>query len=197
MKFTYISLSAVCLGLVLHAGVQAQSMQTFVLGASNKPGFPSQEMARLQIEQSGADTKWKLSANWNDAYNVSNPFVMGLEFDMRSGRINQSSLPLFDVTGQIGLKSFGNNGVFFETANNARRFTDGEAASWVFKNTRLADFVVQNLHINAMYNGQSVKFAPMTPVPEPASYAMLLCGLAAVSLLWRKPQQRELNVRPS
>lgn len=162
------------------------TITTFILGASNVAGFPSQEMGRLRIEQIGVDTKWTLSANWDNKYNSSNPFVFGLDYSMKSGSISQSSLPLFDVVGQIGVKSFGSSGVFFNPSNNTNRFTDGESASWLFKNTNLNSFLIKDLHVNAIYNGQSVKFAPMTPVPEPETYAMMLAGLAAIGLLRKK-----------
>lgn len=162
------------------------SIQDFVFGLSNTPGFPSQEMGRLRIEQFGADTKWTLSADWANSHNSSNPFVFGVDFSMNSGRINQPSLPLFDVVGQVGVKSFNDRGVFFNPSNNTNRFTDGEKVSWIFKNTTISNFLIKDLHVNSIYNGQSVKFAPMTPVPEAETYAMLLAGLAMVGLFKHK-----------
>ncbi|WP_338846661.1 PEP-CTERM sorting domain-containing protein [Massilia sp. W12] len=159
-----------------------------MLGASNIAGFPSQEMGRLTILQDGADTKWTLSANWADAYNASNPYVMGLEFSMLSGNLNQASLPLFDVAGQVGVKSFGRNGVVFTSANNSNRFTDGEQASWIFRNTNVEQFLIQNMHVNAIYNGQSVKFAPLS-VPEPETWGIMLAGLALLGL--RRYQRKQ------
>ncbi|MGS0922050.1 hypothetical protein ACVBGD_29035, partial [Klebsiella pneumoniae] len=50
------------------APVASGSIVQLVLGISNRLDFPSKEMARLRIEQVGADTKWSLAVNWNDQY---------------------------------------------------------------------------------------------------------------------------------
>ncbi len=166
------------------------TVQDFVLGLSNNAGFPSQDMGHLRLEQVGADTKWTLSADWDNKYNSSKPFVFGLDFSMKSGSISQSSLPLFDVVGAVSVKSFGDRGVFFNPSNNTNRFTDGEKVSWLFKNTNVSNFLIKDLHVNAIYNGQSVKFGPMTPVPEPETYALMLAGLAALGVMSKRRQAK-------
>ncbi|MBI3230920.1 MAG: PEP-CTERM sorting domain-containing protein [Burkholderiales bacterium] len=169
--------------------VPSGTVQNFVLGLSNTAGFPSQNMGTLRLEQIGADTKWTLAANWDNKYNSGNPFVFGLDFAMTSGSLSQSTLPLFDVTGTVAVKSFGSSGVFFNPSNNANRFNDGEKVSWLFKSTNISNFLIKDLHVNAIYNGQSVKFAPMTPVPEPETYAMMAVGLAALVAMRRRQQK--------
>ncbi len=164
------------------------TVQNFVLGLSNNAGFPSQDMGHLRLEQLGADTKWTLSADWDNKYNTSSPFVFALDYAMSSGSISQSTLPLFDVVGAVSVRSFGSRGVFFNPSNNTNRFTDGEKVSWLFKNTNVSNFLIKDLHVNAIYNGQSVKFAPMTPVPEPETYALMLAGIAALGLVRRRRQ---------
>lgn len=166
----------------------------YVLGVSNIVDFPSQEMARLRIEQVGADTKWTLSVNWNDVYNVTAPFVQSLNFSMTAGQVTQKTLPLFDVMGAVGVKSFGSTGIDFISANSNNRLSDGERASWVFTNTNLVNFVVRDLHVNSIFNGQSVKFTPVTVVPEPATYAMLLLGIAGLTLMSSKKRQDRKTV---
>lgn len=162
-----------------------------IFNQSNNTGFPDQNMGSLKIEQIGADTRWTLSANWDNRLNSGNPFVFGIDYRMNSGRISQSSLPLFDVVGQVAVKSFGERGVFFNPSNNANRFTDGEKASWIFRNTQIANFMIQDLHVNAVYNGQSVKFGPTAPVPEPETYAMMLAGLMGVGFVARRKKAKQ------
>lgn len=156
-------------------------MLSFVMSVSNREGFPSQQMGLLTLQQQGADTRWTLSANWAHGYDSSNPFVMALGFSLRYGGLSQDRLSLNNLSGQVGLKSFDQNGVFFTSSNSSARFTNGEQVSWVFKNTRLDQFLIKELHINALYNGQSVKFAPMS-VPEPETWGVMLAGFALLGL---------------
>ena len=165
----------------------AASVADFVFSISNNAGFPSQQVGTLKIEQVGADTKWTLKADWNNSLNSGNPFVFGIDFALNPGtQISNTSLSLFDVVGQVRVRDFNSRGVFFNTANNTNRFTDGEAASWIFNNTTIAGFNIKDLHVNSIYNGGSVKFAPTSPVPEPETYAMMLAGLAGLGFMARR-----------
>ncbi|WP_338846660.1 hypothetical protein V8J88_23245 [Massilia sp. W12] len=158
---------------------------SFVMSVSNRAGFPSQPMGLLTLQQQGADTRWTLTANWASQYDVSNPFVMSLGFALRDGALHQSSLPLQNLAGQVGLKSFDQSGVFFTSANSSARFTNGEQVSWVFNNTRLDQFLIKDLHINSLYNGQSVKFTP-SATPDAPVWAALLGGLGLLGLRRRR-----------
>lgn len=153
----------------------------YVFSRSQNPGFPNQEMARLSIFGSGADTVWTLSANWDNQYNAGSPFVFSLNYKMPTGKISQSTLPLFDVAGDIRVKSFGRKGIKFQPSNTSLRFTDGESASWTFLNTTPLQFTDFELHINSIYNGRSVKFTPCS-LPEPSTYDLFALG-ALVSLV--------------
>jgi hypothetical protein len=170
------------------ASTAAASVANFIFNISNTAGFPNQQVGTLKIEQIGADTKWTLKADWNNSLNSGNPFVFGVDFALNPGTtLHDSSLPLSDVTGQIGVRTFGSSGVFFTTANNTNRFTDGEAASWIFHGTTIGGFRINDLHVNAIYNGNSVKFGPSTsPIPEPETYALMLAGLAGLGFVARR-----------
>ena len=176
---TFLS-AVIAAGLLFQAGSARAATTTneYVFSYSQTPGFPDQEMARLSIFESGADTVWTLSANWDDQYNTSAPFVFSLNYTMPTGSISQPSLPLFDVVGNVAVKSFASTGVYFQPSNGPGRFTDGEAASWRFLNTAPDQFTEFELHINSIYNGGSVKFADYA-VPEPSTYAVL--ALSAIA----------------
>ena len=137
-------------------------------------------MARLSISDSGPDTVWTLSANWDDQYNTSSPFVFSLNYRMPTGSINQPSLSLFDVVGSIGVRSFDNTGIYFQPSNGPDRFTDGESASWKFLNTAPDQFTDFELHINAIYDGGSVKLTDYT-LPEPSTYGLLALSATALA----------------
>jgi hypothetical protein len=180
-------------GMGAFATTPAVANYTFF--TSNNAGFASTQVGALKIEQIGADTQWTLSADWDNSFNAGSPFVFGLDFDLQPGTsLMESSLPLFDVVGQVSVKSFGSRGVFFNPANNTHRFTDGEKVSWIFHNTSLSGFVIQDLHVNAIYNGESIKFGAVAPVPEPETYAMLLAGLGLVGAIARQRKQKNLKV---
>lgn len=168
-------------GLLLPAGSAYSSSGTtneYVFSYSQTPGFPDQEMGRLSIFDSGADTVWTFSANWDDQYNASGPFVLSLNYRMPTGSVSQPSLPLFDVVGSIGVKSFDSTGVYFQPSNSPNRFTDGESASWRFLNTAPGQFTDFEMHINSIYNGGSVKFTDYA-VPEASTYALLALSATA------------------
>ena len=63
-------------------------------------------MGKLSIYDSGVDTVWKLSANWDNQYIVSALFVFSLTYTMPTGSVSQPSLPLFDVAASVEVKSF-------------------------------------------------------------------------------------------
>lgn len=189
-KVTYIVkkallLSVIAAGLILHTGsAWSATTNNYVFSISQTAGFPDQEMGTLKIADSGTDTVWTLSANWDNQYNTSAPFVFSLNYKMPTGSIFQPTLSLFDVVGSVGVKSFDSTGVYFQASNSPDRFTDGESASWRFLNTTTAQFTDFELHINSINNGGSVKFADYV-VPEPSTYALLLLsGMGA--LLWVK-----------
>lgn len=182
-------LSTIAAGLIFHAGnVWSATTNNFVFSYSQTVGFPDQEMGRLTISDSGADTIWTLSANWDDHYNTSSPFVFSLNYAMTTGSISQPTLSLFDVVGNIGVKSFDSTGVYFQPSNKPDRFTDGESASWTFLNTTPDQFTDFELHINSIYDGGSVKFTDYV-VPEPSIYGLLAlsaCAFAGYAIRRRR-----------
>ncbi|MFM8682252.1 MAG: PEP-CTERM sorting domain-containing protein [Chthoniobacterales bacterium] len=182
-------LSTIAAGLIFHAGnVWSATTNNYVFSYSQTVGFPDQEMGRLTISDSGSDTIWTLSANWDDQYNTSSPFVFSLNYTMPTGSISQPTLSLFDVVGNIGVKSFDSTGVYFQPSNKPDRFTDGESASWTFLNTTPDQFTDFELHINSIYDGGSVKFTDYA-VPEPSSYGLLAlsaCAFAGYAIRRRR-----------
>lgn len=160
--------------------------ETIVLGTSNNVGFANQDMAHLTITEVGNNTVWTLTADWNNALNVNNPFIFGLQFtDTKTA----APVSFSAATGTIDLANHGLSAteVRFKTANGSGRFTDGEAATWTFNNTKLTDFSAFQLHVNSVTtSGGSVKFTQMAAVPEPETYGMLLVGLGLIGFVARR-----------
>ncbi len=187
MKFSKIAIAGCAFAAAIASAPAAfAATETIVLGNSLTAGFASQDMAHLTITESGANTVWSLSADWNNALNATNPFIFGLQF---SDKKSAAPVSFSATTGVIALANNGLSAteVKFRTANNSGRFTDGETATWTFKNTTLSDFSAFQLHVNALTaNGGSVKFTQLTAVPEPETYGMLLAGLGLVGFAARR-----------
>ncbi|WP_332854087.1 FxDxF family PEP-CTERM protein [Duganella sp. S19_KUP01_CR8] len=187
MKFSKIVIAACAfVAAIGTASTAFAATETIVLGQSNVAGFASQDMAHLTITESGANTVWTLSADWNNALNATNPFIFGLQF---TDAKNAAPVGFSATSGSISLANNGLSAtqVKFRTANNSGRFTDGEAATWTFNNTKLSDFSAFQLHINALTaTGGSVKFTQLSAVPEPETYGMLLAGLGLVGFAARR-----------
>lgn len=179
-------LSTIAAGLLIQT-VSAWSATTnnYIFNFSQTEGFPDQDMGGLTISESGADTVWTLSADWDDKYNASSPFVFSLTYTMTTGSISQPSLPLFDVVGSIVVKSFDSTGIYFQPSKGSDRFTDGESASWRFRKTAPEQFRDFELHINSIDNGGSVKFTDHA-VPEPSTYALLAIGMLVIVAACRR-----------
>ncbi|GJJ02764.1 hypothetical protein RugamoR64_33020 [Duganella rhizosphaerae] len=188
MKFSKIAIAACAFAAAIGSTPAAfAATETIVLGKSNVVGFASQDMAHLTITESGANTVWTLAADWNNALNTSHPFVFDLEFSNAKSAAPVSFSALSGST--IGLANHGLSAtaVKFQPANGNGRFTDGETATWIFKNTTLGDFSAFQLHVNALTaNGGSVKFTQLSAVPEPETYGMLLAGLGLIGFAARR-----------
>ncbi|MES2164617.1 MAG: FxDxF family PEP-CTERM protein [Pseudomonadota bacterium] len=187
MKLSKIAIAACAFAAAIASAPAAfAATETIVLGHSLSAGFTSQDMAHLTITESAGNTVWTLAANWDNALNATHPFVFDLEF------LNKKTSAPVSFSAAAGSNiSLANHGlsataVKFQPANNAGRFTDGETAQWTFNNTALSDFSGFQLHVNALTGGNSVKFTPMTPVPEPETYAMLLAGLGLLGFVARR-----------
>ncbi len=186
MKFSKIAIAACAFAAATGSAPAAfAATETIVLGKSNSASFADQDMAHLTITESGLNTVWTLSANWNNALNVTNPFVFDLEF---SNAKTAAPVSFSATTGTIALANNGLSAtaVKFRPANNTGRFTDGETAQWTFTNTKLSDFGSFQLHVNALTGGNSVKFTQLMPVPEPETYGMLLAGLGLIGFAARR-----------
>lgn len=188
LKFSKIAIAAlVAAAAAGSAPVAFAATETIILGNSLTAGFASQDMAHLTITESGANTVWTLSADWNNTLNAKNPFIFDLEFDNKK---KDAPIGFGALTGShITDKGLSAEKVNFHTANDINRFTDGESATWTFANTKLSDFSAFQLHVNSLTpSGDSVKFTQMltSPVPEPETYGMLLAGLGLIGFAARR-----------
>ncbi|GIZ52526.1 hypothetical protein NCCP691_25400 [Noviherbaspirillum aridicola] len=167
---------------------------SYVFSDSLSPSFADQAVATLTISDIAGGTLWSLTGTY-DARSYPSAFLQGIAYtysDGSGGGKGKPGLAASDFTvtqGAVTLKGVDAKGVTFSTANNSGRFQSGDAVTWVFRNTTASQFSDLQAHVNAINGGNSVKFAavaattPLSPIPEPGTWAMLLTGLAFVA--WR------------
>lgn len=171
--------------------------EVFNFSISDQPAlFGNTNMANLTITESGGGTLWQLSALW-DPVTYQEAFIKSLDFDT-SKKFSYVISGFTSTANTVGAPTIKNTGLQFETANNSdSRFTGFESASWNIASSSLSNFVMKDLHINALTtSGGSVKFTPgpaiTSPVPEPQTYMMMLAGLGLIGWMARNKSRNPL-----
>ncbi len=194
----FASALAVAATLVSGAAVAGPTptVATYVFSDSQIASFPDMTVGTLTIENlANGGTKWTLTGSWN-ATTYSSAFVNDLEFNT-SKALSMSGFHADAGAVASPMSYSASTGVHFATSNaqhGALRMTAGEAVSWTFANTRISDFHILDMHINAINladpNANSVRFRVAAPVPEADTYAMLLLGLGMLGFTARKRSQK-------
>lgn len=183
---------------LLFTGLLASSAQAatavFDFSTSLDSSFSDSNVATLSIaDVIGGGTQWTLSSHWNNIH--SGAFVNFLDYTYHGA--NTATPSGYNViTGIVNTPSFGagpahTSAVRFQTKNNSGRFNNGESVSWNVLATSVNDFSVNYLKINAINDGESVRFSPtaVSPVPEPSTAAMMLAGIFGLGWVRRRRQQ--------
>ncbi len=146
------------------------------------------------------------------------PFVFSLSFGNTESYDDslQASDQYDSFGGDANLKSFKEEkgkGTFdfgwiatFDSSNSGDRLISNESVTWTMLNANINDFIsiitasgdsslstIAELHINAIENGNSVKYIAdvtggISPVPVPLPILLLLSGLVALGFASRKKQ---------
>lgn len=167
---------------------------TFLMNVSNTPGFPNLDVASLTISAISGGTRWTMEALYNQA-TYPDAYIKSLDFSYMPPPDTFLLSNFQQITGTVGTPTLAMQNVSpsvnFSTTNNPSlqtlKFNGGEKVSWDFQGTNLTQFSGLITHVNAIYNGESVKFS--SAVPEPETYAMWLAGLGVLALLSRRQKK--------
>lgn len=152
------------------------------------------------VASSGDDWSFTLSAgNLASIFAVSGAFIGTLAVAVPGSAPNYASgLAMSGVAGgvaQVAARNGGGpTGVFdfrLDLGQGSDRLTSNESVSWTWNNSGYTSFDqfalhVQGLKYNTAGNSESIWYSPTTPVPEPATYGLMLAGLAATGLALRR-----------
>lgn len=173
---------------------KAGTSSTFYFTMPNDKSTTESFAGSLTVTQLASGTEWSLSAGFKNAAAK----VLDLSFDY-SGSAN---LVASAESGGTTIKGIVKKGIQFDPSGNT--LNAGETMTWQFAGTDLSKFSIAELHIgNFLSNGGSIKYATgpydptlhPSPVPEPATYAMMAAGLAVVVLLSRRRKAGESGSR--
>lgn len=166
---------------------------TFLMNISNNTGFPNLNVASLTISTITGGTRWTMEALYKQSA-YPGAYIKSLDFSYTPPPDTFSLSNFQQITGTVEEPILAMQNVKpsvnFNTANNsdaALKFTGGEKVSWDFAGTNLSQFSGLITHVNAIYDGKSVKFS--SAVPEPETYAMWLAGLGVLALLSRRQKK--------
>jgi len=87
-------------------------------------------------------------------------------------------------TGNSGLTDIDFGTSFGQGANN--RLSQSDWVSWSISGLGNSGLSNMYVHVQGIDGGYSAKYTPVTPVPEPETYAMLLAGLGLIGFSARR-----------
>ena len=69
---------------------------------------------------------------------------------------------------------------------DANRLVENEYVEWTVSGLGTSNLTNMYVHVQGIDGGYSAKYTPVTPVPEPETYAMLLAGLGLIGFSARR-----------
>ena len=212
MKLRKLALAAlVIVGFVTPAAAQTYSFGDLLTGGSQAPdtgGGPTWATMSI-LNTTGTTYSFTLTAlsNFAATFGGSGAFIREAEFntDGTQGTIGTPILAAgsWGVSSITGSNASGSGSISWDFGDvfggGQDRLTSGESVSWTqtFGSAlNLQDpFVL--LHVQNLQGGDSGKYVPATPIPEPETYAMMLAGLGLLGFVARRRRQNLGNVVPA
>ena len=209
MKLRKLALAALLAGFALPAAAQSYSFGDLLTGGSQAPDTgDGPTWGTMDISNIGNTYTFTLTAlsNFADTFGGSGAFIREAEFntDGFEGAIGNPILlagsGVDSVTGSNGSNAGSISWDFGDVFGGGQdRLMSGEFVSWTqtfVGGLNLLTPAVM-LHVQNLQGGDSGKYIPTTPIPEPETYAMMLAGLGLLGFVARRRRQSLGNVVPA
>lgn len=187
------ALAAAAAALAAHAA----SAETLTFGTPLAGTGPTVDFATLSYTQTGDGDDWTFTLEAQDLaalFGSAGAFIGSVAVDTPDSVPSfGSGLAMTDVSGGVtsveARNGGGPGGVFdfrFALGQGAgNRLTSGESVTWTWADSGLQSFTQLALHVQGL-DGDSIWYIPTTPVPEPATLAMMLAGAGLVGVARRR-----------
>ena len=214
MKLRKLALAALLAGFALPAAAQTYSFDfgSLLTGGASAPAGGGDTWAEMSIAPTAnpADgntytfTLDVLAPQFTNTF-TSTAFVGAAGFN-NAGAITAGEITLVSggVTTISATNGGGGGGITWDFgadfgSGESDRLQAGESVTWTQSFSSVLNLVdpFAYLHVQALQNGDSGKYIPTTPIPEPETYAMMLAGLGLLGFVARRRRQNFGNVVPA
>lgn len=182
---------------------QSAAAETLTFGTPLSGTGPTVDFATLTYTQTGDGDDWTFTLAAQDLatlFSSAGAFIGSVAVDTPDSVPGfGSGLAMTNVSGGVtsveARNGGGPGGVFdfrFALGQGAgNRLTSGETVTWTWNDSGLQSFTQLALHVQGLEgNGQgysnSIWYIPTTPVPEPATLAMMLAGAGLIGVARRR-----------
>ena len=196
-------------GFAAPAAAVTYSFGSFLTGGDDAPTGTLPTFATLDIVNSGGTTyTFTLTtlANFASVF-TANAFVGEAEFntDGTQGSVGTPILAAgsWGVSSISGTSGSGSGSISWDFGDafggGGDRLTSNEQVSWTQTFGSALNLVdpFALLHVQSLQGGDSGKYIPTTPIPEPGTYAMMLAGLGLLGFVARRRREKLGNVVPA
>lgn len=201
MLYSLVVAGLLAFSNVTHAAVyEFGSLLTASSGYTAPNNFALHPFAQLAATDNGGGTwTFELSIN-NNLFSSfgTNAFIGSMSFDFTPDPVSKpiSTFIASNVTGVTSVTSTSGTGLsgltdidfgtkFGLGSNN--RLSQNDWVKWSTSGLKLGSSLTNMyVHVQGIDGGYSAKYTPLSPVPEPETYAMMLAGLGLIGFTARR-----------
>ena len=173
------------------------SLLTASTGYTAPNNFAANPFAQLQATNNGGGVwAFMLTIN-NNLFSSFGPsaFLGTMTFDFTPDPVNKNLVTAFVASNGVatatGTGGTGNSGLLdvdFGTkfGQGKDKLVQNEWVKWTVSGLGNSNLTNMYVHVQGITGGYSAKYTPVTPIPEPETYAMLLAGLGLLGFAARR-----------